>query len=602
MLSSHPQRAKNILLPSLLVLGALLLPWEVSAQARRKKPIAQDKDELRANVLKARPPSRGLVVDSTEGQKPGKEGGSGVVGEVKDLGSSFGDSIVGWHTTLARYMPGPLAWLVLCLPLIVLLLLVLRSRRKVRKGAAAGGKKGKAKGKNGAAGGADGLVPSRKHKTEEIVPLKLTPPERLLINADGEQAAIHETFVILGADDNAIRALRPAAASGLDAATWAAALSDMLVTHMRVFRSRWVRAVAVQRVERWLAEHPLVTSSGLQVYMPTALEHSELDALTLTFISGIRAPLIEAQEGLVKQARRSLEQIYNHSDDPYILITAREESEVPQSLAPLDSDKDAPPTDKLAMLLYGLVGLEHLAQCQSVEEDTWAEFRKAIDEHNNIVDTPVPAEGIAVHFLHEMGRPPLEGIGTMMAAVVGAAYSLSSVYLQIGKLSSTLASLEQQNLFTRLGKMLSPAISNRKSKNGPHLVKNLRRMLGLNVLQAECKRSADLVRSTERLVAKEPLWEDGTAETISMDVILVHLHRSLVTQLLEHAQVAERRLWEILEMLAHEGKAAGSQQNAHLRIGYTLGAFGMECLRSMSTDILSLGRETEISVRELSKK
>ncbi len=592
---------------ALLIWTALLLAAPLPAWAQQPAPAAAGgAAPTPANELKARAPAQGVVVD-----EEAEEGSTDNIAAItQDVKKALGQAEELWrqvleqHAALARQTSEPVAWLIFCSPLLLLLLFLGYHRRRAR--AADEERKGRPRKSQGSTAkgrtrkGVCGKAPPKKFKTVEIAPVTLSLPEQLLSKPDEAWPSIHEAFVVLGADEHALRALRPALATGLDASTWAAALNDQLVRRLRSLRSQWVRAVAVQRIKRWLTEHPLVTTSGLEVYVPSALEQSELDALALTFSSGIRASVPEEQERLILQARSSLEQIYTHSDNPYILFRAQQDAPVPASLAPLSGDGVAGAANQLALLLYGLGALDHMAQVLPVNAAAYLGFRKAIEEHNSIVDTPVPGEGCGVHLIAEIGRPPLGGIGTVLAAVVGAAYSLNTVLQKINKLSFDTFSEDQRALCIRLGQMLEGAVESRRTGNGAHMVTNLKRMLGIELLQAESKRCGELVKATERAAARAPTWE-GAAADDSLDVLLVRLHRARVTHLLEHAELAHQRLLEVLETLKHSTTETGGPRGAQQRLGYFFSALGPAAMRAMSTDILSVAREVEIVVRAVTR-
>jgi hypothetical protein len=539
-----------------------------------------------------------------------KEEGSGVAGVFSSTLEWAGAQVAGCHAGLVPLAGAGGAWAVLASPglVLIVLLLVLAFRRRARRA-----RRGPAKLLVPTASAAPARVestaspPSRKdpapaRASKPIEPLKLEAAERLLLAGDGARPSMHESLLVLGADLAGLEALRSAARTALDPALWAAAVKEQRPARLAPMRSAWIRGVAAARVERWLSAHPLVLARGLGVQVPAVLEKGELDGLTLTLPDGLAAPSSGPCLELLEQARRFLGEVLEDPDDPYLLVEAARSAGIPL----VEAAGEVPDVLALAAVLHGLPAFERGVRRSAVDpvpvaggrqQATQNEFRRALEEHSSLMDSPVPAEGCSVHALRTLGRPPPEGVGVLLAAVAGAAFSPAAVLVRVSKLAAERPSPAQREALSQLGQRVRGLLSE-DGDDARKLRDNLRHLLGLELLRSEEKRAEELLRAVEKLAAKAPIWR-APADVEGMDLVLARLHVRLIGQALLQGEAAGARLHEHLERLAATGQNNEHSLVASLRLGYVVAGLGVGILRGVGTDLLSLGREAEKVVREL---
>jgi hypothetical protein len=589
--SSHgpaPYRRRLAAAALLLALGGLV-QQPAAAQGKPADPA----DELSRNPLQDRKPSRGLVVDGNEEQAEQRPG-PGLWERITGVARQVPLVVEEWYGWLAARMPAPVAWAVVATPPVLILSLALAwaVRRRVRER-----REHQAAARGPVTGVVEVPLPELLAQQPSIPPLRLNPAQRLLMRPDGDWPSLHESLLVLGVEAGVLEALRRAAPGALNAGDWAAAVSDAKLKALRPLRAGWVAAVAAQRVERWLAGHRLVARTGLRVAMPSELDPDSLGSLTLTFADGLRAPLVRTQQELLEQARALLEPVLARPENPYVLFELSRGESRPVLLGGQQEQPPAGP-DKLALLLHGIPALERRLSAWEGHAEVFAELQQALDEHRGIVDRPVPAEGCGVHALSGLKRVPLPGTGMLLAAVCGAAFSPSSVLLKLSKLAGGVSSARQRRLYGRLGQAVGAALSDRSQGDGAQIVANLREILGVSLLAHERERRDQQLRELGRDFARDPIWQAGDSDPDPPDVVLVQLQRLLVDHLSRHAETALNRLLGQLQMLAYGGTKGASQKTANLRLGYAVAGLGMDLLRDTSTELLSLGREVEVTLRE----
>lgn len=574
--------------PLLLVAALLLTPALAGAQQRgrlRQAPVRFPQDNIpeRTPLPGAEPEKK-----ATEGPRPADEG-PGLWDTVKGTAGESIGVVRDWHRELSKHLPPIAAWAVLGVPVYLLLLLVLLARRRRRiprvrrhepKPARAAPAPPRSKAKTKATPTAAPPSQPEPRKEEEIPPLEHSPAEKLLLGAG---VGIHEAFVVMGADEPGLTALRQAMGAAIDEVTWSAAVSSQNHELLQPVWERWIKALAAERVGSWLKDDPLVSRPGLLVGMPDLHEVSELGSVILTRPDGLGADLNDAQEGLLQQARWALQQVWQ-DPKPHTLMMVARRTKVPALLG--DDSVEAYP---LALLLHGVAALDHGGPSQGNPVDLGHEFRKALADHQELVGTPVGGEGVAVHALDAVGGGRLEGIGTIAASMAGAAFSPMAVTVKVSKIVGELDTLQQESC-ERLGALVNAALQDRKSGDGAAIVANIRRVLGREAAEAAAKRADALVPLAKKL-SKRPLWPDAPSSTESPDLVLAQLHRTLVQHALRQCAAAEKRMFDIIEKLAFEGKAGDNRSLAGRRLGYAVACFGMALLRSTRTDLLSAGRE-----------
>jgi hypothetical protein len=282
------------------------------------------------------------------------------------------------------------------------------------------------------------------------------------------------------------------------------------------------------------------------------------------------------------------------AEDPYALLRLAKQKNMAALLGAEGSDehKGVPRALRLTLLLGGLRSLDHQAGLEGVSLEPEHEFRQALDEHFRLVETPVPAEGCAVHALLCSEGSRLAGMGTLLAAVAGAAYSPSAVVLRLSKLSGELAEQSQTLALEHLGELLVPSLEDPQGEQGKFLLANIQRLLGVKLLKEHREQCSELERATVRLASKNPMFAMELEASAQPDVALVQLHAALVDHAYQQALLAEQRMFEILQALANAGTQGEYRRLAHLRLGYAIAGFGMELIRSSSnTELLSAGRE-----------
>jgi len=602
-------------------------PSEQPGKQPGEQPGEQPDPELPRSYTARRSPTPGLrkaqkvAAESAAKSTPAADGEGCAAGDGKFF-NEISDTVLGYQKALSEHMPSIAAWAILSAPLwIVLLLTLVHRARRARLGGAAGARGGKGKDRGSAAdkprkltqaelrarkaestrakalddtfaGKSKGRVRRKtKVQDEPVEPLKLTPAQQILMLEDGRRPSLHETFCILGADMDAIEGLRRAAREELDPAMWAAAISFKDLEALRPFRKRWVSETAALRIGRWLSEHPMVTRDKLHVTMPARLQLGELEGMTLTQSSGLGVELAKDQQQLIERARLMLRQVCKEAENPYVILTAAREAEVPELMGGTqDEDLKELSPYRTALLLHGMTALDHGVQARLSARDGFSELKEAFEEHQKLVDTPVPAEGSAAHALHAMGGTKVPGMGTFLAAVAGAAYSAGAVVLKISKLAADVAGAERHDALVRLGELTAQALEEKGNGDGRCIRANLNELVGVGNVEALAKRSAELARRTEKLNEKQSIWS-GESEQASPDREIAQLHQALVAQHRAQSVQVQERTADGLEKLTFAGQDGSNQQIAHRRVGYAMGGVGMTYFKGGTTEILSASRE-----------
>jgi hypothetical protein len=568
--------------PLLVGLAVVAAAWPAEAQRRKASP------QLPRSSLRERPPMP--LAPEEEPESAEEKEGPGFLETVSMFFGACVDTVQEWHKELSRQMSPMAAWGVLASPLglVVLLILVARWRRRRPR------RKGRAKARGAPAPGpvanpvaapaAPAPARPEKQAEEEIPPLELSSLQRLLLAPIEDAPSLHETLIVLGSGEGAIRALRKAAAATIDDVRWSAAVSSRQLDLLRPLQAQWVKELAALRVEGWLAADARVERHGLQVSMPPGTEVDDLPSLTLTQPSGLGVTLDESQQELLDQGRRALGNVWANAAQPYSLVVAARRARLPELLGEEAVRANVFP---LALLLHGLDAFSRGGLSESSPVTLSQEFQHTLKEHRQLMDAAVAGEGCAVHALHAIGGGRADGIGMLFASVAGAAFSPMAVTLRISKIAGNLPPVEQEFL-SRLGELAASALERPKSGDGAAVLGNLRRLLGQELLDAEAKRNDELGRSMRRL-AKEPLWPSSKVE--APDVALVQLHGAMVAHCRKQAAAAERRMLAVLEKLAYAGQQGENRGIAYRRLGYAFAGIGPALLRSASTEILSAARE-----------
>ena len=592
------------------VCSLIILLGTPEAQGKRRPGPAGTSHE--SNVTDERTPTPPLDETSYRTEAPSEEPqGVEFLEVVEDL-------LLEWHRTLSGYMPEQAAWAVFASPVLVLLLLwwLLRRHGRVshrpgetdaRSGSSA---RAGARRQTTAAAKPGRRWGSRKHKesrsqgrkdpalvgpSEPIGPAPALDAHHkvlLLLGSAGEPSVYH-ILTGIGPDPEAFTALRKVLRAGLDESTWVSAVREQQVGKLHPVCMEWSREAATVRLASWLAAHPLVLDDGLKVQVPGSLVSSEIEGLTLITADGLGIALSVEQEELLVLPRRGLAQVFDGTLDPCLLMSVAQHCPLPALISnKVAADPDHRPRPyALFLLLCGQWAMDRVKAHRLSHTDLGEEFRAAIDEHMKLVGTPVPAEGSAVHALELLEGGNLEGAGTLMAAVAGAAFSTSAVVLRLSMKTGAVKSTQLQGALPRLGVQIARALEDETSANGQHLLANIRWVLGIDLLAQELERINAAAKEIERSLTKDPLWSSRAEGPRSPDVALWELHRARVTETLGAAQAAEGRLKDILHQLAASGTGGGDQRKSHARLGYAVASLGMPLLRSTSTELLSAGRE-----------
>lgn len=512
-----------------------------------------------------------------------------------------------WHRSLSRFLPEELAWsllvILLCAPLYVAVAYAIYHRRTRRKRTHDGDnddfveKAAPTRAKRSTttvqALGADSSTKKEERDPAEVrMELTLDPVHEVLHLPGQHGVSIYETFVGVGPDADALRGFSRAAHAKLEPATWATAVSDRRAALLERLGTDFVNRVATQRLAKWLSQHPLVGGAGLSVQVPELFETSEVATLDVTRRDGLGAELSPQQKQLVQQSRKALAQVFAASGNPFHLIVAANENEVRALLGEAWS-KESP--YGLSLLLSGLSSLEHGIAMGLSSRTLGKEFREALAEHRRIVDTPVPAEGCALHAIQLGDGLALDGMGIFWAAVAGASFSVSSVVVRISQQIARVRSDAQLNALKYLGIAIANALEHPEGVDCQAISMNLSTMLGIDRLEAEGKRCVELSRLAEKELEREPLWA-GTDNPACKgdfrpDIAIIELHRRKLEAMQHHAVLARQRLLQIIDKLSYAGDQQASHELALRRVGYVIAGIGMPLLRSTSTDLMSAGRE-----------
>ena len=556
--------------------------------------------------LPERRPTPGLTPDS---DRPGSSKGTGSdkpdsgPGIWETIGDALGaavDAVKDLQAKLSEYMPAYAAWAVVTAPLwLVVLVAIFRSawhamgRKRQRKrdsDKVAAAESPSQNGRSGARGPEPTArrAPDRRPRVEPIPPLSHSPAEALMLMTEDSRESLHEMFVAMGVDAHSLRALRQVAGEVLDEAAWLGAVQGQDLSLVEPLRERWVRTLAAFRVQAWLESHPQVRKSRLVVGMPQLHEVTELGSVALTRSDGMAADLSVPLEQLLQQARGALERAWREPG-PYTLMLAARESKMPALLGNPEIDHFA-----LALTLHGAAAATHGAAARGDSPAPGEEFEQALQEHLQLVDTPVGGEGCATHALNAIGSGRLDGIGTICASMAGAAFSPSAVNLRICQ-SVNVLNGAQEHACEQLGVLASEALARPKTADGAAFLKNLRRVLGRDLLEAAGGQSDETLAQLKRM-SKNPVWADSTGET--PDQVLLGLHRTLLSHATRQTEAAELRLLGLFDQVARGGAQEDGERQGHQRLGYAVACFNMALLRSTNTELLSAGRE---ALRELTR-
>ncbi len=574
---------------ALLFVGLGLLPGTSSAQ--RGKPAGA------GEVHKSNLPPERRAAPLPDEVAPEKRAGTGIVEEV-------GDRILAWHHALAGALGASLAWAALAsplwLPLAIVIALKLARRRRTRAPTSreraperrAGEERADpSRGERVRPGG-----PRGDRTAPVLIALNLTREQELLCARSGQGPSLYDTFLGLGPDLESLRCFRQLVARELDAAGWAAAVSEARGTKLRSLAPEWTAAVAIARLTGWLGRHPLVAERSLVVQAPASLAEGELEGLTLTQPDGLGTALDAEQKQLLYQARRALARIAPMLAEPLALTAAAGQTRL-LSLLPAHMTEERERSGApfaLGLAVRGLPALDWAIAVGLFPAELAADLRDHLREHDKLVGTPVPAEGSAVHALAALrGQGCGEPLGLLLASVAGAAFSSSSVALRMSKRVGSVFAAEAHEALARLGGRVRAALDDEGSAERALLLENTEALLGAPLLAAEHKRAASLTKEVERWSAKEPLWRAAPDGVRPPDHALATLHAQKVKVALDAAAGARDRLLAILERLGQAGAGEREQRLGAERLGLVVAAFGMALLQGGETELLSLGRDAQ---------
>ncbi len=593
--------------PLLVVVSLTLLLGNALSEAQGKRRPGPASTSYQSNVADERAPTPPL--DETSYRSAGSGERSPAPAEFSAV---LQDLLLEWQQALRQHMPEELVWGVLASPALVLLMLWWLLRRHRRGGqpqGAAAKKPGKpARARTSARSksrwGARKRKESRDKGTTDPtlsgvkelagpVPTLDDSHKVLLLRGGAGEPSFYDMFVGIGPDFEAFTALRKVLRAGLDESHWAGVVRDQQVGELHPVGQEWCREVATTRLANWLSAHPLVLDSGLKVQVPGSLVSSEIEGLTLTAADGLGMDLSKEQEEILVLPRRALAQVFDGALDPCLLMSVAHHAPFPALVSKeISSDPDHRPRSyALFLLLGGQWAMSRVGESRLSHADLGEEFCAAIEEHVKLVGTPVPAEGCAVHALELLEGGNLEGVGTLMAAVAGAAFSTSAVVLRISMKTGAVQSTQLQGALPRLGALIARCLDDEDTADGQNFKANIQWTLGIDLLAQELERLNAASKQIERSLTKDPLWHTKGEGPRSPDAVLWELHHIRVIETLAAAKTAQARLMVILGQLAASGSSGEDQRKSHARLGYAVASLGMPLLRSTSTELLSAGRE-----------
>lgn len=567
--------------PALIALALLLVPSPASAQ---KKSTAE---VHKSNLPPERRPTP--LPDEVASSKEGK-----------GLGEELGERVLSWHASLARRITAPLAWVALAaplwLPLSILLVVRLVRRRRAREAERPPAKRERREARGeGARGERPRPGGPRGDRTAPVlIAINLHKDQEPLVARSGQGPAIYDTFLALGPDPDALRSFRELLRRELDAATWASVVNEGRATKLRALGPDWAAAVAIARVTGWLGRHPLIAGQALCVQAPSGLAEGEIEGLALTQADGLGTTLDGEQKQLLYQARRALSRIGANLAEPLSLVATAGQTRLlallPSHLCEPGERAAAPYA--LALAVRGVIALDWAIALGLFPAKLATDLRDHLQEHDKLVGTPVPAEGSAVHALEALrGQGCGEPLGLLLASVAGAAFSSSSVAIQLSKRVGGVFAVEAHEALVRLGERLRAALADPSSADRKLLAENARWLLGEVLLSEEVKRAAALVKEVERWSARDPLWRGAGSDPRPPDLALATFHAHRVKVALDSAAGARERLLAILERLGQAGSGEREQRLGAERIGLAVAGLGMPLLHGGDTELLSLGRD-----------
>jgi hypothetical protein len=499
---------------------------------------------------------------------------------LRDLGRFAEEEVLSWHAALSREMPSRAAWAVLALPVALVLALIpvaIARRRRPEAGARVEARKRRPPDQRSA--------PAETAERPEDIELEIGPVDRLVLASDG-RPSLHETLIALGADAPAVMALREAAPGAIDGSTWAAAVGGLRLDLVAPLRARWINRLAARRVGDWLQAVTRSRWPGLEVHMPEVLSVDELESVTLVRKDGLGISLTPEQNELVAQGRRALHVVLERPADPYSLIAEGMRRNIP---ALSGGREEAERAVTLAMLLHGLDARQR-AVGRRRRTPMEKELREALEAHRVRRASDVRGEGCAAHLLHMIDTErSMPGLGTLLAAAAGAAFSPMAVTVQISKAAGELPAGAAEPL-SRLGELFSAALAE-GSETRTLIHRNAGRLLGGALLVQEETRAAKLIRKIRRRSDAEPLWATRRGAPPPPDIATARLHRKIVTLVSEEVGAGAKRLMAILDRLAYPGKAGENKPLAAQRLGYVGAALGVELVKDAGAHLTDASRE-----------
>ena len=519
---------------------------------------------------------------------------------VKILAPAWG-FIIHLHSQVALLVPPTIAWaLLIAVPILLPVGLIGLSRwwdrYQIRRAVAKRLKERETQKKQGSVN----ISNIAKKEVEATRPVNVTgygPEQRVLAERDQTGHSFYQFFIGLGADADAVQQLRAVAKGTLQPAQWIASVEIEKPDQLTALRRLWVCETCGQRLRGWLMQQPSISIKELTIELPSTWETENAVGLCLIGSDGLGVKPEGETKAALLSAREALENVLRNRDDPLARVAA--ERRLGQSIFTVQSrEPDETSSVEVTLLLDGLLGADACTESGLLSRNPDSELRAALTQHRDVVGTPVPAEGCAVYALQMTNGGNVPGFGTLLAAISGAAFSTSSIVLQMSRNSGSVKSSTLRHSMQQMGKLVIDALANPKGGDGKIMMMNARRLLGLVRLEVEKKRSAELMRDLQRWSAKDPIWPQYRDKVQPIDHALVNLHARRLDECLRNGTSALARFCEILEKLSYEGDQSHSQQVAYGRIGYTVAGFGMAFLKGTSTELLSLGREVIAGLRK----
>ena len=372
-----------------------------------------------------------------------------------------------------------------------------------------------------------------------------------VLDLDADGCSIHESLVIAGIDELALRSLESAARAEESARTkfpgwWivlrapgGAGQEALRKLRMR-FAHEWLKA----RTQAAIAADAQLGRKGLTAEFMPGNDEWHID-FSFVAPSGLGATLEPPQQQAWRRIRGALAEARDNLGNPHALVAF-----VRSLRTDLRADEDAfvDGLPALDWLLFG-AGAAKRADSFFTGRDQCVELSEALARHAEVTGKPADAAGLAAYLAQKSRIAAVAGMGTMLAYVGGARMKANAAAI---KFRQTLKAFAQDPALASCGDAIAAALVDPGQQEV--LMNSLRTFCAVEILYAAQTRAQSVVSmqnvDAEAIVAKRKFQPPSLLDAAALQ----HARRTQAA--LAGAEEAAVRMMELLRALGAPEVAA----------------------------------------------